>query len=106
MPTLLESIITSRSFDSTVYVPTGVGYSGLPIEAGNTPGSPQCGRWCGDGSAVDGPALTPSMLTVNVCSAISATPTTAGPVAKFVATVPTDSATALCAGQYLSGTQC
>lgn len=49
MPTLLESICTSRSLLMTAKVPTGVGYFSLPIEAGNTPGS-QRGRWWGDGS--------------------------------------------------------
>src|SRR3954462_15070435 len=97
MPTVLESITTSRSLDRAVYVPTGVGYCGRPIDAGNTPGFPQLGRWCGEGSS-DGGA--PSMVTGKVWSEILATAVTGGPVWKFVmARLPTDSVTALCAGQ-------
>src|SRR5690242_6592850 len=104
MPTLLESMLTAGSLDKTVYEPTGVGYSGLPIEAGITPCSPKWGRWCGAGSEVGGPASTPSMLTVKVWSEMLATPTTAGPVLISVDTPPTVSAIVLCDGQYLSGT--
>src|ERR1700722_3764546 len=104
MPTLLESMVTERSLDRTVEVSAGVGYSGRPIEAGNTPCAPQWGRWCGAGSAPGGPASTPSMLTVNVWPEILATPTTAGPVSKAVDSSPTESATVLCAGQNRSGT--
>src|ERR1700674_5109225 len=71
-----------------------------------TPGSPQCGWWCGAGSCGDGPLGTPSTLTVNVWSEMSATPRTAGPVLKSVDRPPTDSAMVLCAGQYRSGTHC
>src|SRR5579875_584347 len=46
------------------------------------------------------------MVTVKVCSAMSATPTTVGPVLNSVARRPTESATVLCAGQYRSGTHC
>jgi len=51
-------------------------------------------------------AAPPSMLTVNVCSEILATPTTAGPVAKSVDWLSTASSTVLCAGQNRSGTHC
>src|SRR5258707_9822741 len=71
-----------------------------------TPGSPQCGWWCGAGSCGDGPLGTPSTLTVNVWSEMSATPRTAGPVLKSVDIPPTHSAIVLCAGQYRSGTHC
>ncbi len=48
------------------------------------------------------------MVTVNVWSEILATPTTAGPVLKFVVARPPriDSDTVLCAGQNWSGTHC
>jgi len=46
------------------------------------------------------------MVTVNVWSAMLATPTTAGPVAKFVGRPPTDNATVVCAGQNWSGDHC
>src|SRR5918994_4966701 len=71
-----------------------------------TPSLPQCGRWCGEGSGGGGPASTPSMLTVNVCSETLATPMTAGPVWKFVDRPPTESATVLCDGQKRSGAHC
>ena len=87
-------------------MPTGVGYSALPIEAGSTPGSPQCGRWCGVGTADGGPVSTPSMRTVNVCAVRSAMPTTSAPVTNSVLKRPIESATVLCAGQNLSGTHC
>src|SRR5690625_4462008 len=46
------------------------------------------------------------MLTVNVCSEMSATPRTAGPVVNSTGKRPTDRATVLCAGQNRSGTHC
>src|ERR1700753_2016543 len=46
------------------------------------------------------------MLTVNVCSEILATPTTAGPVLNSVDWPSTESATVLCAGQNRAGTHC
>ena len=72
----------------------------------NTPGSPSAGGGAATGSVDGGSASTPSTVTVNVWAEMSATPTTAGPVAKFVARPPTDSATVLCAGQNRSGTHC
>src|ERR1700750_1430918 len=87
-------------------MPTGVPYSGLPIEGVIPPPSPKGGRWGGAGREGGGPASTPSMLTVNVCSEILATPTTAGPVLNSVDWPSTESATVLCAGQNRSGTHC
>src|SRR3954462_14362014 len=106
MPTLLEPMYTERSLPRTVYVPTGVGYSARPIEAGSTPGSPQCGRGGGVGTADGGPASMPSMRTVKVCAERSATPITAAPVANSVLNRPMDREMVLCAGQNRSGPHC
>src|SRR5262245_18739188 len=85
-------------------MPTGVGYSGRPMEAGNAPFLPQLGRWCGAGSAEGG---WPSIVTVNVWSEMFATPMTAGPTSKVLAgRLPAVSITVLCAGQNWSGTHC
>src|SRR5581483_4097862 len=46
------------------------------------------------------------MLTVKVCSEMSAIPTTERPVLISVDRPPTDNATVLCAGQNRSGTHC
>src|SRR5271165_4992819 len=76
------------------------------MEASRTPSSPVWGRWCGAGSPIGDPSPTPSTVTVNVCSEMLATPTTAGPVLNSIGLLPTDSFTVLCAGQNRSGTHC
>ena len=76
-----ESMTTGDCFSSAVNEPMGVECLGLPIDAGISR------------------ATWPSMLTVNVCASMSATPTTAAPVSKLVLAPPTDSEIVECAGQ-------
>src|SRR6187397_1434038 len=88
MPMVRESITTLLSFSSAANEPVGVGCLGLPIEAGICR------------------ATTSSMLTVNVCASMSATPTTLEPVWKSVLKPPDVTAIGECAGQKLSGVHC
>jgi hypothetical protein len=70
MPMVRESMTTDFSFDIAEKVPVGVGCLGFPIDAGICRTT-----WS-------------SMLTVNVCASMSATPFTAEPVSKLVEKPP------------------
>jgi hypothetical protein len=70
MPIVRESMITLACFCSAANDPIGVGCLGLPIDAG---------IWR---------TTWPSMLTVNVCASMSATPIVAAPVSNVVFAPP------------------
>src|SRR5215207_120335 len=88
MPMVRESITTDFSFANAVNVPLGVGNLDLPIDAGISR------------------TTTSSILTVNVCASMSATPTTAEPVSKLVEKPPAVTAIGEWAGQNWSGVHC
>src|SRR5882757_7247824 len=88
MPIVRESITTGDCFSSAVNEPMGVGCFGLPIDAGISRTT-----WS-------------SMLTVNVCASMSATPTTAAFVPKLVLAPPTDTEMVEWAGQNPVGVNC
>ena len=83
-----ESITTVFSFAKAANVPWGVGNLDLPIDAGISR------------------TTTSSILTVNVCASMSATPTTAEPLSKFVLKPPAVTAIGEWAGQNWSGIHC
>jgi hypothetical protein len=83
-----ESITTTDCFSSAAKVPTGVGNLDLPIDAGISR------------------TTCPSILTVNRCASMSATPTTAAPVSNVVFAPPAVTVIGEWAGQNPSGFHC
>src|SRR4051812_24461884 len=88
MPMVRESITTDFSFANAVNVPLGVGNLDLPIDAGISR------------------TTTSSILTVNVCASMSATPTTFEPVSKLVEKPPAVTEIGEWAGQKPCGVHC